>query len=200
MGDGQVELGAGDVFVFTRSATAHSYLVMAEYVMDFLHPQIISRINLVPIARAQWQYFCCNNGSYNWTKDSTNVQLFSGGSGADGTANNTIANVAVGDIYRFVVDVDNSQFTTATGTTITPSNVFDYVVPDTTNIVLKDGFTLYMGVDATNGVYRFFPTLATARQYTTPLRAGLTGTGSIVLCGWVCLVDSIEGVLTQSSV
>jgi len=202
LGDGHFDLGAGDVFIFTRASTSHSFIVMAEYDIDFTEPQITSRVNLVPFARAQWFYTARNN-IYNWTKDTTIADLFApggSGKGVDGTASGDNAPGAqVGDIYRFVVDVDNSQFVTTTGTTLTPNNVWDHQVPDNGAFSLSNGTTLYC-VFMGSGQYRWFPTLATARTFNNPFRAGLTGTGNLTIVGWSCLVDSLEGTMLQSSV
>jgi hypothetical protein len=202
LGDGHMDLGAGDVFVFTRSSSADSYIVMCDYVIDFTEPQIMSRIDLVPFARAQW-FYTARNAAYNWTINSTIADLFAPGGpsrGADGTASGDNAvGTAVGDIYRFVCDIDNSIFTTGTGTTITPSNLFNHQAPDNAAIGLRNGSTIYC-VFIGSGGYRFFPTLAAARTYTNPFRAGLTGAGNVTLVGWQCLVDSMEGTLLQTSV
>lgn len=203
MGDGHMDLGAGDVFVFTKSSSADSYIVMCEYEIDYTEPQIMSRINLVPFARAQWFYGGVTNVNLGTTINSTVIGLFAPGGtsvGVDGTAsgNNSTGN-SVGDIYRFVVDINNSSFTTVSGTTVTPSNYFNHQAPDNGAITLANGTTIYC-VFIGAGEYRFFPTLATARTFSNPFRAGLTGVSTVVLVGWRCLVDSMEGTLLQASV
>lgn len=201
LGDGHFDLGSGDVFVFTRSSSADSYIVMCEYEIDFTEPQIMSRINLVPFARAQWLYVGYGD-NYNWTINSTTPTLFAPGglTGTDGTASGEQpSGNTVGDIYRFVCDTTNSIFTTSTGTTLTAANVFNHQAPDNGAISLTNGSTIYC-VFVGSGGFRFFPTLSTARTYTNQFRAGLTGTGVIRIVGWMCLVDSMQGSLLQSSV
>jgi len=203
MGDGHMDLGAGDVFVFTRSSSSDSYIVMCDYEIDFTEPQIMSRINLVPFARAQWFYGGLTQSNLSTTINTGTSDLFSPGGaniGVDGTAsaNNAQGN-SIGDIYRFVVDIDNSVFTTISGTTLTPSNLMNHQAPDNTAIVLANGTTIYC-VFVGSGQYRFFPTLNTARTYTNSFRPGLTGNFTVALIGWRCLVDSMEGTLLQSSV
>jgi hypothetical protein len=204
LGDGHMDLGAGDVFVFTRSATAQSYIVMCDYEIDFTEPQILTRIDLVPFARAQWFY--CGRGAsgLNIIINASIMDLPSLGggvnAGVDGTANGDDATgAAIGDIYRFVVDVDNSIFTTTSGTTLTPNNLMAHQAPDNGALALRDGSTIYC-VKSSSTLYRFFPTLSAARSYTNPLRWGLTFQGALELTGWQCLVDSMQGTLLQTSI
>lgn len=191
-GDGQMDLGAGDVFVFMKSSTAlASAVVMVDYVVDFIKPQVITRSLQVPIARAQWTNISIGS-TQSVTKDSSVALLFTRGNDLSGNASTFPTGNAVGDVYKCVIDVTHSTFNTGAANTI-----WDYQVPDTSAVSLVDGYTVYLVVDGATGTYRVFPTLSTARSYTNWFRAGLTATLDFTLQTWVCLVDSIEGTLTQ---
>lgn len=130
----------GDVFLYNKTATSESVgYVLMDYDVTFKELSVNPRIGLLPAAINQWKQVAI---AFNGATTAGSTAGISSGFSTVGIGATTITapTMVAGDIYRFVVDVNNSTFDEATA-----ADLFAYGSGGLSNqaFTLADGTCIY---------------------------------------------------------
>jgi hypothetical protein len=184
----------GELFLLSKtSSTATPGYVLFDYVIEFADLQIQPRLLTFPMPRAQ--YFNTNLGQTamavitNQTTQTHRPVVV--GNDLSGTAATLPTGIAVGDVYKVIIDLTNSS--PASWTNCTSANLF-YAGIGAAGwaLTLQDGFTCYAVYYGAN-TFVFYSTINEAFSGGGgEIQYGLTATITFNLQCWISLVGSIS--------
>ena len=173
----------GEVFLYSKTSSTDSpgYLLI-DYDITFAEMSINPKQGLLPNPLLLYQPVQFTWSTAGLTANST-VMTASVGTRGPGntliTALTSASSFRSGDIYKFVVDVTNSNFsamTVSAGAAPTAATFFDETLNSVnTAISMADGFTCYVLVENSTSVC-FYGTLAQAQTSSQRFLSGFTGT------------------------
>jgi hypothetical protein len=185
-GDDLNDEAAGDIFCFQKSSSgSNAASVLMDYVIEFKELSANPKRGILPLERTAWFQTSLGQNALATTAGTTQVSLTPFGNNLSGGVAVEPTGASLGDIYKVLIDTNNSSFGAANVT-----NLFKLQYPNAA-ITISNGYTLYCVRDSISpsAQFRFFSSLAQAQAGTFPLVYGLT-TGSLTfnLEVWMTLV------------
>jgi len=206
----------GEVFLYSKTSSTDSpgYLLI-DYDITFFEMSINPKQGLLPNPNLLYQPCQLTWPTTALTANSTAVTTSMGSRGSGGTAITAVTSSAyykVGDIFKFAVDVTNtnmSAYTVSAGSVPTASTLLaESVQSVSTAITLVDGYTLYIVVESSSSV-RIYPSFVQAVTASQNALAGTTYTpntyaesagvpnAGVWLYGFISYVGSINPASLQ---
>jgi len=198
MHDGVEEYADGELFLLSKTSTVDSPgYVIFDYDLEFAEECFQPRLLTFPIPRIQWRNISFGLTTTAVTKDSTFYGVIQG-SNLSGVASAMPANTAVGDIYKIIIDVTNSDV--ASWVNVTASNLMEDAVFNADQaFVMTDGFTAYAVWNGSflnlfqnaTAAYVAQSLLNPASNGNSSLAYGVAATVTYTLQAWVSYVGSV---------
>jgi len=173
----------GEVFLYSKTSSTDSpgYLLI-DYDITFYEMSINPKQGLLPNPLLLYQPAQLIWSTAALTANSTVPSLSFGSRGSGGTAITAISSQSsfkVGDIYKFVVDVTNTNmtaYTVSAGSVPTASTLFNENVNSANiSLTLVDGYTLYIVAYSSTNI-TVHATMAQALTVSQRLTTGVTAT------------------------
>ncbi len=181
------EDSCGSIFLFSKTnATNSPGYILIDYDISFRELCVNPRAGILPISRGQFSNVTFGVSTLAVTSGSTSFNMGITGKDLSNTSSTMIQSAAVGDIYKVIFDVTNSQLLN-TWTNCTAANLLAYQTPSaSTAVTLDDGFTCY--AIYSNSSLFFYPTLEAAYSNSQQFRYGITATVTFAITAWLSLV------------
>lgn len=191
----------GEVFMYTKSVNNEvPGYVLIDYDISFRGLALNPKTGVLPVARMKYTQVALTFPTTVVVAGTTPViVLMNTGLLLDGVTTSTAPTGAtLGDIYKVVIDEDDSSFT---GTGFSASTAFLNLLGGgfTTPVSLTDGYTLYGVITAANSL-TLCPNFAYAQSGGNALRFGVSTSVSFIIRGYLSLCGSVGGTLSQSSI
>lgn len=185
------EFADGEIFLLAKTVTTDSPgYVLFDYQIEFAELQISPRLLSLPMPRAQYYNTVLGGTSVAMT-NTTVIKLVCQGTTISGAAASTPPGIAVGDIYKMIVDKTNSA--------AVPNGILrvdaDLGADNRVGIDLVDGTTLYV-VNTSNG-FLWFENVSSAYAGANPLKYTATNTANIAVQVWLSLVGTVSNTNTN---
>jgi len=196
MHDGIEEYADGEVFLLSKTTTTDSPgYVIFDYDVEFSQENFQPRLLAFPIPRILWYNLNMGFNAFAAVKGAQAILSMFGSNNISGVASTNPNGIAVGDIYKVIIDVTNSSFPDGQ---VNASNMFEIETFGTeTALTLSDGFTCYALYYASNS-YALASSIAEAATINnssnnTGISIGRTYNPSTVnLQCWVSYVASVS--------
>lgn len=144
------EYADGEVFLLSKTASTDSPgYVLFDYEIEFSGEQVSPRLLTLPLARIQYTQLALS--SVGAKTQGAALILNLGANNISAGASAFPAGLSQGDIYKVIIDVTNSTFTTGTAANFLQAVVGGIAEP----LTLSDGFTCY-AVAATTTTLVFY--------------------------------------------
>jgi hypothetical protein len=192
----------GSIFLFSKTSdTGSPGHILIDYDITFTEQCINPRAGLYPIARAKWHPCCMGRSATAVTLGVTEVDWVIRGNTIDGAAAAGPSGIAIGDIYKIILDVTNSTATdvNVAWTNSTTSNLLAYSTPGSNSLAapVDDGFTVYACFVST-ATARIYPSLVNAQSDSGAFFEGVTATVTSAVCCMMSYVGSRTSNLQSS--
>lgn len=160
MHDGIEEYADGELFLLSKTTTTDSPgYVIFDYDIEFAQESFQPRLLSFPIPRIQWFQLALNPTTTNVNKDSTSVSNYINvKNNISGGVSTLPTGYTIGDVYKVILDVTNSN--PAGWTNITTTNFMDSQIGNTSQPI-SDGFTCY-GLATAGTTLQLYPTVNAA--------------------------------------
>lgn len=181
------------LFSKTSSVSSPGYVIL-DYDITFKELQVNPRAGVLPISRGQFSNINLQAVAVVATSGGTAIApVVDAGNTISGLPSALPAGSQIGDIYRAIADVTNSQIVNAAWTNVTPSNLLRYELAGGNDVAaaIDDGFTFYIEMISSN-TCRLFPTLTTAMSGQGAFTYGVTATVTFNLCCAISLVAQLN--------
>jgi hypothetical protein len=194
------EYTQGDIFLYSKTSSTDSPgYVIFDYDITFKELSVNPRAGLLPTIKAQWNPV--NLGSFGSCTVASTTMI--GTTSADGvdTITNVVPTLAIGEIYKFILDVTNSTLT-GTGNAVTASVFFTSVIGNNTSasnvFTIADGYALYLVARSSTTLCIYATVDAAFAGAGSVVRAGVTvDYTTTILRGWIKLIGSEDPAWSQ---
>jgi len=181
------EFADGEVFLLSKTSTTDSPgYVLFDYVIEFADMQISPRLLNLPLPRAQYSNVALTTSGAK--SQSAGVEfVVNVGTNLTGGTSAVPNGFTAGDIYKVILDVTNSIFTTGTA-----ANLVQLYTGNSNNqaVTLSDGFTCYGAADTATTLI-LYPTIEAAAATGGSLQWGASLTYNVNVQAWVSLCGSV---------
>ncbi len=190
----------GELFLYTKSANNEipGYIIV-DYDISFRGLSLNPKTGVLPVSRMKYTQVNLQVASAVVVQDTTLAAFaMTAGLLLDGvTTSAAPSGNSHGDIWKVIIDEDDSTFTNVTSATLVRG-----VLGGGATIAspVTDGFTCYGVTTTTTGIMTLYPNFAYAQSGSNPFRWGVTATVTVNLKCYVSLCGSIAGLLTQASI
>jgi len=177
----------GELFLLSKTSSTDSPgYVLFDYEIEFAEHQVSPRLLTLPIARIQYSQLALATVG---AKTQGNAATFAlGGNNLTGVQGAFPTGFAQGDIYKVIVDVTNSTFTTGTAANLIEADVCGIAEA----VTLTDGFTCYaLASDSSHLILQPNCTTAFASTTTNCFAFGASLTYSVNLQVWISYVGQV---------
>lgn len=191
----------GEVFMYTKSANNEvpGYIII-DYDMSFRGLSLNPKTGVLPVARMKYTQIRLSVTAAAVVTGTTGVIMsMNTGLLLDGvTASAQPSGAQQGDVYKIVLDEDDSSFA---GAGITAANAWMTLLGGGFGNLspITDGFTCY-GVITNSNTMSVFPNFAYAQSGGNTFRWNVTGNITVSIPAYVSLCGNLGGTLTQSSI
>jgi len=189
----------GSVFLFSKTTSANSPgYVIIDYDITFRQLQMNPRAGLLPISRGQWTAVALAQTSSIAIGTLASFNL-SGKNTIGRIGSQVPAGTQVGDVFKVVLDITNSQLVNTPWVGVTPASLFRTEINGTgsssNDVAVDDGFTFYLMAGANSGT-----TMTAHTTLQSALTSGSTGNlewsvttaaPNLGICAFMSLVSSI---------
>ena len=189
----------GELLMYTKSAEAGvPGYILVDYDISFRGLSLNPKTSLLPVSRMKYTQVTLTATTLVVVNASTTLALaMNSGTLLDGITPSSAPSGAIeGDVYKVIIDEDDSTFTNASAATML---TILYGGGGTTPTPITDGFTCFATVTDTNTVV-LFPNLISAIDGAAPFRWGVTATVTAKLPCYMSLCGTVSGLLSQASI